>query len=149
MAGIRLDGNDKVIFFGAVDPTREARVVTVAGSSTALPGTQIGAGKVSDYADFPPKGRATGGVRAQRFLKGEDVLLLAYAGPAPVKAVSATGKPVPLPEELGRRDGSGVRLVHAIAAVGGALGADGGGEPVASEDGTATTGDTGGEEPLT
>ncbi|MEV1202357.1 DNA gyrase C-terminal beta-propeller domain-containing protein [Microbispora rosea] len=148
MAGVRLDGGAKVVFFGAVDPTREARVVTIAGSSTALPGTQMGAGKVSDYAEFPPKGRATGGVRAQRFLKGEDVLLLAYAGPAPVKAVSSTGKPVPLPEELGRRDGSGLRLVHAIAAIGGALGADGDEEAAATEGGMATTGDTGGEEPV-
>ncbi|GAA4201321.1 DNA gyrase/topoisomerase IV subunit A [Microbispora amethystogenes] len=148
MAGVRLEGDARVVFFGAVDPALEARVVTIAGSSTALPGTQMGAGKVSDYADFPPKGRATGGVRAQRFLKGEDVLLLAYAGPAPVKAVSSNGRPVPLPEEIGRRDGSGVRLVHAIAAIGGALGAGGDDEETAATDGgMATTGDTGGEEP--
>ncbi|MER6946074.1 DNA topoisomerase IV subunit A [Nonomuraea sp. NPDC000554] len=122
MAGIRLDGDAKVIWFGVVDPTRPAQVVTVAGSSTALPGTQVGGGKLSDYAEFPAKGRATGGVRAQRFLKGEDVLLLAWAGTAPAKAVSATGKPIPLPDEVGRRDGSGVRLTHTIGAVGGALG---------------------------
>jgi DNA gyrase subunit A len=123
MAGIRLEGDARVIWFGSVDPAQEARVVTIAGSSTALAGTQTGAGKMSDYADFPAKGRATGGVRAQRFLKGEDTLLLAWAGPAPAKAVSSTGKPVPLPEEVGRRDGSGVRLLHAVAAIGGALGA--------------------------
>ncbi|NRQ31076.1 DNA topoisomerase IV subunit A [Nonomuraea sp. NN258] len=123
MAGIRLDDGARVIWFGVVDPERPAQVVTVAGSSTALPGTQVGGGKVSDYAEFPPKGRATGGVRAQRFLKGEDELLLAWAGPAPAKAVSAVGKPVPLPDEIGRRDGSGVRLTHTIGAVGGALGA--------------------------
>ncbi|WP_433224115.1 DNA gyrase/topoisomerase IV subunit A [Microtetraspora malaysiensis] len=122
MAGVRLDEGARVIWFGVVDPTQEARVVTIAGSSTALPGTQVGGGKISDYAEFPPKGRATGGVRAQRFLKGEDVLLLAWAGPAPVKAVSSVGKPVPLPEELGRRDGSGVRLTHTVAAIGGARG---------------------------
>ncbi|MFF4416965.1 DNA topoisomerase (ATP-hydrolyzing) subunit A [Streptosporangium sp. NPDC001559] len=123
MAGIRLDGDARVIWFGVVDPARESRVVTIAGSSTALPGTQIGGAKISDYAEYPPKGRATGGVRAQRFLKGEDVLLLAWAGPAPVRAVSTVGKPVPLPEELGRRDGSGLRLTHTVAAVGGSLGA--------------------------
>ncbi|WP_068929018.1 DNA gyrase/topoisomerase IV subunit A [Planobispora rosea] len=122
VAGVRLDDSARVIWFGAVDPALESRVVTIAGSSTALPGTQIGGAKVSDYAEYPPKGRATGGVRAQRFLKGEDVLLLAWAGPGPARAVSATGKPVPLPEELGRRDGSGVRLTHTVAAVGGALG---------------------------
>ncbi|MFF0249146.1 DNA gyrase/topoisomerase IV subunit A [Streptosporangium sandarakinum] len=122
MAGIRLDGGASVIWFGVVDPTRESRVVTIAGSSTALPGTQVGGAKISDYAEYPAKGRATGGVRAQRFLKGEDVLLLAWAGPAPVRAASAVGKPVPLPEELGRRDGSGLRLTHTVAAVGGPLG---------------------------
>mgnify|MGYP002623756868 CR=1 FL=1 len=122
MAGIRLDPGAKVIWFGAVNPALESRVVTVAGSSTALPGTQSGGVKVSDYADFPPKGRATGGVRAQRFLKGEDVLVLAWAGPAPVKAVSPSGKAVELPAELGRRDGSGVPPAQPIAAIGGALG---------------------------
>ncbi|WP_246646120.1 DNA gyrase/topoisomerase IV subunit A [Nonomuraea ceibae] len=121
MAGIRLDGGARVIWFGVVDPARPGQVVTVAGSSTALPGTQVGGGKVSDYAEFPAKGRATGGVRAQRFLKGEDVLLLAWAGPAPAKAVSSVGKPVPLPDEIGRRDGSGVRLTHTIGAIGGPL----------------------------
>jgi DNA gyrase subunit A len=121
MSGIRLDDGARVIWFGVVDPERPAQVVTVAGSSTALPGTQVGGGKVSDYAEYPAKGRATGGVRAQRFLKGEDELLLAWAGPAPARAVSAVGKPVPLPDEIGRRDGSGVRLTHTIGAVGGAL----------------------------
>ncbi|GAA0377794.1 DNA topoisomerase (ATP-hydrolyzing) [Acrocarpospora corrugata] len=121
MAGIRLEPGARAIWFGSVDPARESRVITIAGSSTALPGTQVGGGKVSDYTEFPAKGRATGGVRAQRFLKGEDTLLLAWAGPAPAKAVSAVGKPVPLPEDLGRRDGSGVRLTHTVAAIGGAL----------------------------
>ncbi|MEU9884611.1 DNA topoisomerase IV subunit A [Sphaerisporangium sp. NPDC051011] len=122
MAGIRLNDGAKVIWFGAVDPAVESRVVTIAGSATALPGTEVGGGKVSDYADFPPKGRATGGVRAQRFLKGEDLLVLAWAGPAPVKAVTSTGKPITLPAELGRRDGSGVHVTSDIAALGGALG---------------------------
>ncbi|MEU0482569.1 DNA topoisomerase IV subunit A [Streptosporangium sp. NPDC006013] len=126
MAGVRLDGDAVVIWFGAVDPSRESQVVTIAGSSTALPGTQIGGAKISDFAEYPPKGRGTGGVRVQRFLKGEDVLLLAWAGPGPARAVSAVGKPVPLPEELGRRDGSGVRLTHTVSAVGGSLCAEDG-----------------------
>ncbi|GAA4141461.1 DNA topoisomerase IV subunit A [Actinomadura keratinilytica] len=121
MAGIKLSAGARVLWFGAVDPARENRVVTVSGSSTALPGTQTGAVKVSDYADFPAKGRATGGVRTHRFLKGEDALILAWAGPAPVRAASSTGKPLPLPAELGRRDGSGEKLGVPIAAVGGPL----------------------------
>ncbi|GAA0327324.1 DNA topoisomerase IV subunit A [Actinoallomurus spadix] len=119
MAGIRLATGAKVIWFGTLDGARESVVVTVAGSSTALPGTQTGAIKVSDYADFPAKGRATGGVRAHRFLKGEDTLLFAWAGPIPAKAAGTTGKAIDLPTELGRRDGSGVRLPAPIAAIGG------------------------------
>jgi DNA gyrase subunit A len=122
MAGIRLTPGAKVVWFGAFDGSLDARVVTIAGSSTTLPGTQTGTIKVADYADYPPKGRATGGVRAHRFLKGEDVLLLGWAGPAPVKASGMTGKPIELTVELGRRDGSGERLPAPIAAVGGPVG---------------------------
>jgi DNA gyrase subunit A len=122
MAGIRLSPGAKVVWFGAVDPSRAAVVVTISGSSSALPGTQSGAAKVADYADFPAKGRATGGVRSHRFLKGEDGLILAWAGPAPARAASATGKPATLPAELGRRDGSGEPMPGPITAVGGPLG---------------------------
>jgi DNA gyrase subunit A len=122
MAGIRLAPESRVIWFGVVDPAYYSVVVTVAGSSNALPGTQIGAGKMADYSDFPTKGRATGGVRAHRFLKGEDTLLLGWAGPAPARAAGSTGKPVKLPEELGRRDGSGERLTSTVVAVGGPIG---------------------------
>ena len=121
MAGIKLGAGARVIWFGAVDPSRESRVVTVAGSSTALPGTQTGSVKVSDFADFPSKGRATGGVRSHRFLKGEDTLLMAWAGPAPVRAASPTGKPLLVDVGLNRRDGSGERLTTDVAAFGGAL----------------------------
>ncbi|GII91773.1 DNA topoisomerase (ATP-hydrolyzing) [Sinosporangium siamense] len=122
MAGIRLDAAAQVIWFGALDPALPSQVVTISGLATAIPGTQTGNAKVSDFADFPAKGRATGGVRAQRFLKGEDVLILAWAGPAPAKAVTDTGRPVDLPDEIGRRDGSGLRLTHPVSALGGALG---------------------------
>jgi DNA gyrase subunit A len=122
MAGIRLSSGAHAIWFGAVDPAYYSVVVTIAGSSDALPGTQIGAAKMADYRDFPTKGRATGGVRAHRFLKGEDILLLGWAGPAPARAAGSTGKPVSLPEEPSRRDGSGERLKAAVAAVGGPIG---------------------------
>ncbi|MGH3373410.1 MAG: DNA gyrase/topoisomerase IV subunit A [Actinoallomurus sp.] len=122
MAGIRLSPGAKAIWFGALDGDAESRVVTIAGSSTALPGTQTGAIKVADYADYPPKGRATGGVRAHRFLKGEDVLLLGWAGPTPAKASGLTGKPLELTTELGRRDGSGVQLTAPLAAFAGPVG---------------------------
>jgi len=122
MAGIKLSAGAKVIWFGAVDPSRQSVVVTVSGSSTALPGTQTGNAKVSDYADYPPKGRATGGVRSHRFLKGEDVLLAAWAGPAPAAATDVAGEPVDLPADLGRRDGSGTPLSAPVGSIGGSIG---------------------------
>ena len=48
--------------------------------------------KVTPFAEYPGKGRGTGGVRCHRFLKGEDTLLLAYAGPPPVKAAAPAGR---------------------------------------------------------
>ena len=122
MAGIRLSARASVIWFGAVDPAAEsaAVVVTVAGSGSALPGTSAATVKVTPYAEYPPKGRATGGVRCHRFLKGEDVLVLGWAGPAPARGATAAGSPVDLPPADGRRDGSGVRIRHPLAALGGA-----------------------------
>ncbi len=122
VAGIKLGAGAKAAFFGAVDPARDGAVVTVSGSSSALPGTQPGAAKVTPYSEYPAKGRATGGVRCHRFLKGEDTLLLAWAGAAPPRAAAASGVPIDLPEATGRRDGSGVPVAQPIAAVAGPAG---------------------------
>jgi DNA gyrase subunit A len=123
MAGIRLASRASVVWFGAVDPAAtlpaEPVVVTVAGSAGALPGTSAVTVKVTPYAEYPPKGRATGGVRCHRFLKGEDVLVLAWAGPGPARGATEAGTPVDLPPPDGRRDGSGVRVRHPLAALGG------------------------------
>ncbi len=122
MAGVRLAASQEVVFFGAVDPTRDAVVVTVAGSTGALPGTDTGSVKVSPYDGYPAKGRGTGGVRCQRFLRGEDRLLLAWAGAAPARAAAASGVPVELPAVDDRRDGSGSSVKQAFVAVGGPVG---------------------------
>ena len=70
MAGIKLAAGARVVFFGAVDPAVPNLVVTSSGSSGALPGTEPGSLKVTPYDEYPAKGRATGGVRAHRFLRG-------------------------------------------------------------------------------
>ncbi len=93
--------------------------MTVSGSSTALPGTEPGAVKVTPFGEYPGKGRATGGVRCHRFLKGEDALIFAWAGAAPARAAAASGAPVDLPEATGRRDGSGVPLAQPVVACAG------------------------------
>ncbi len=119
MAGVRLAAGQQVVFFGAVDAGRDSVVVTVAGSGDALPGTEPGSAKLTAYDLFPPKGRGTGGVRCQRFLRGEDRLVLAWAGPAPARAATAAGVPVDLPDPDPRRDGSGTPLPQPVAAVSG------------------------------
>ncbi len=130
MAGIRLADGASVIWFGAVRPGTASGaagaqaagtpvVVTVAGSAGALPGTSAATVKVTPYAQYPAKGRGTGGVRCHRFLKGEDTLVLAWAGPEPARGASAAGSPVELPPPDGRRDGSGTRVTKPLAALGG------------------------------
>jgi len=120
MAGIKLSPRARVICFGAVLPDDpDAVVVTVAVDSTALPGTDVGSVKVSALEEFPIKGRATGGVRAQRFLKGEDTLSVAWVGTGPALAADADGKPVDLPGALGKRDASGSPPSATVAGLGG------------------------------
>ena len=116
MAGVKLAAGARAVFFGTV-PSADALVVTVAGSSAALPGTDAGTVKVTPFSEYPAKGRATGGVRCHRFLRGEDTLLLAWAGSAPAMAAAASGAPVDLPAATGKRDGTGVPAGQPIAAV--------------------------------
>ena len=96
MAGIKLAEGARVAAFNVVPAGKVAWtyeegengltsgsgavVLTVAGDSDALPGTENGAAKVTPLEMYPTKGRATGGVRSQRFLKGQNTLILAWAG---------------------------------------------------------------------
>jgi DNA gyrase subunit A len=121
IAGIRLAAGARVVWFGAVASGVDAVVVTVSGSSDALPGTEAGHVKVTPFSEYPAKGRATGGVRCHRFLKGEDTLILAAVAATPARAAAASGAPIDLPEEAGRRDGSGTPAPQPIAAVAGPI----------------------------
>jgi DNA gyrase subunit A len=120
MAGVRVTGEATAIWFGAVDPAWDAVVVTVAGSSGTL---DVGGGsiKVTPFAEYPAKGRGTGGVRCHRFLRGEDTLRFGWAGYTPARAAGSKGEPIVLPEVDPRRDGSGIPLDKPIAAVAGPL----------------------------
>ncbi len=118
MTGIKLSEDASVLAFCVVDVHADNHVVTISGSSDGLPGTQPGAAKVTPLTEYPGKGRATGGVRAHRFLKGEDALLIAWVGPAPARASSGAGQPVELPEANGRRDGSGIPLTTPVDGIG-------------------------------
>ncbi|MFD0317708.1 DNA gyrase/topoisomerase IV subunit A [Streptomyces flavalbus] len=119
MAGIKLAEGARVISFTAVDPAVDAVVFTVAGSRGTLDDSVQTTAKLTPFDQYPRKGRATGGVRCQRFLKGEDCLALAWAGPVPALAAQRNGTPADLPELDPRRDGSGVSLPKTVAAVAG------------------------------
>ncbi|GAB1641892.1 DNA topoisomerase (ATP-hydrolyzing) subunit A [Krasilnikovia sp. MM14-A1259] len=111
MAGVSLAAGAEVIAFHAVhtdDPEHgEPMVVTSTGHQV----------KLTPFAKYPAKGRATGGVRVQRFLKGESRLAVAWVGPRPVGS-SATGDPVELPDPDERRDGSGEAVMMGPQIVG-------------------------------
>jgi DNA gyrase subunit A len=117
IAGVRLTKGAEVVFFGAFEPNDDTVVVTISGSSTALPGTEAGSVKVTPFVEYPAKGRATGGVRCHRFLKGEDRVVLGWAGTGPAQAAADSGAPVDLPAPEGRRDGSGTPAAQPVAAV--------------------------------
>ncbi|GAA2434026.1 DNA topoisomerase IV subunit A [Streptomyces glaucus] len=119
VAGIKLTDGARVISFTAVDPAADAVVFTVAGSRGTLDDSVQTTAKLTPFDQFPRKGRATGGVRCQRFLKGEDCLALAWAGAAPARAAQKNGSPAELPELDPRRDGSGVSLPKTVAVVAG------------------------------
>ncbi|HEY3015530.1 MAG TPA: DNA topoisomerase (ATP-hydrolyzing) [Nocardioides sp.] len=123
IAGIRVAAGQQASWFGTLLDPEGAVVVTASGSSTALPGTEAGAVKVTPFSEYPPKGRGTGGVRCHRFLKGEDTLVFAWAGPAPARAAAASGAPIDLPQANGRRDGSGTPGSQPIAACAGPVSA--------------------------
>ncbi|GGL22778.1 DNA gyrase/topoisomerase IV subunit A [Phycicoccus endophyticus] len=118
MAGVRLSPTASAVFFGAAAPDAENVVVTAAGSADALPGTQPGSLKVTPLQEYPAKGRGTGGVRAHRFLRGEDTLVLAWVGATPARASGAGGVALELPPATGRRDGSGSPHGAVIAGIG-------------------------------
>ena len=139
VAGVKLAPGARVVSFTALEP-EGAVVLTVSGASSALPGTEAGAVKVTPFSEYPPKGRATGGVRCHRFLKGEDELVFAWAGRGPARAAADSGAPVDLPEPVGRRDGSGTPGSQPIVAAAAPLSAPGALPSVAD-------GDAGGGEP--
>ncbi|MCL2594541.1 MAG: DNA topoisomerase IV subunit A [Promicromonosporaceae bacterium] len=120
MAGIKLGAGCQVLFFGVARASvrPELAVVTVAGSASMLPGVGGGSVKVTPYELYPGKGRATGGVRSQRFLKGEDRLILAWVGEGPPRGVGSGGQPIDLPASDHRRDGSGTPLSGPLTAIG-------------------------------
>jgi DNA gyrase subunit A len=109
VAGIKLAEGQKVIAaaFLNADELADAQVYTYTGTTV----------KLTPYAEYPAKGRATGGVRTHKLLKGEVGLDIAGVGTNLVVADLA-GASLELPAVDKRRDGSGVKTVDLPAVVG-------------------------------
>jgi DNA gyrase subunit A len=94
MAGIKLSEGTRVAGFKTVN--EEHSVVTISDAQR---------GKTTPLSEYPGKGRATGGVRCHKFLKGETELVTAQLVGDMVYADNK-GKTTKLPA-AGRRDGAG------------------------------------------
>ena len=116
MQGMTVPEGHHVLAMNAVDRD-SAVVITLSGSSAVLPGTESARAKRTVLTEFPQKGRATSGVRAHAFLKGEDILTHAYIGYRPL-AVGPRGQAVSLPEENSKRDASGSPIQGSVSAIG-------------------------------
>lgn len=119
ITGINLSAGASVIAFGSVTDPAVTQVITAAKSETTLAGIDGGSLKRSSLSEFPAKGRATGGVRAHKFIRNEDHLYFATLADNEPLGASADGKPIDLMAvELSKRDSSGTTLDAAIASVG-------------------------------
>lgn len=118
VAGINLAKASYAVFFGSVRP--DDVVVTAANNSSALASTDPGSAKLSALEEFPAKGRATGGVRAHKFIRNEDQIYFAWAGNKNHLASTSDGKPIDLELESSKRDASGTKLSSTIGAIGSA-----------------------------
>lgn len=100
MAGVKLAPEQSAIAFSVVLADEKAKTMV-----TTYTGQTI---KTSAYSEFPAKGRATGGVRSHKFLRGESSLRLAAVSVGGLLYAS-DGKEVPLPKPS-KRDASGTKF---------------------------------------
>ncbi|MBX3093214.1 MAG: DNA topoisomerase IV subunit A [Cryobacterium sp.] len=120
MSGVRVAPSAAVIHFTSVDPAAPIVVATVSTAIDTIAGTDPGHAKVSAFAEFPGKGRGTGGVRCHTFRKGESSLAVAWVGPESVHAVGADGTVRELPDAGAKRDATGTPLAAVIGSLGAA-----------------------------
>lgn len=118
MAGIKLSKEAKAIFFTSLKTSKATLVLTAANNSESLGAVDSGSAKLSSLSEFPAKGRATGGVRAQKFIRDENQLYFAFIGDSPILAQASSGKPLEIDSALLRRDASGIPLSATIVSAG-------------------------------
>lgn len=80
MQGIKLANDDYVIGFGSC--TDSSTLISASEAGDGLLGAEFGKGKATAFSEIPKKGRATQGVRVQRFGKGDTRLYFAKASEA-------------------------------------------------------------------
>lgn len=109
MAGVKLLEGERVLSFNVIARGEQetAQVITL---------TDAGHGKASPYALFPQKGRATGGVRSQAFLKSDKELVFAEVIPS-IFLFDSMGRRIHLPESNLKRDASGKPVKEDFAAL--------------------------------
>ncbi len=118
MAGIKLSEGAQAIYFTSLKTSKNTQVLTAASNSESLGAVDSGSAKLSALSEFPAKGRATGGVRAQKFIRDENQLYFAFVGDAPILASASSGKPLETPTALSKRDSSGTPLSATIISAG-------------------------------
>ena len=118
MAGIKLSEGAQAIYFTSLKSSKITQVLTAASNSETLGAVDSGSAKLSALSEFPAKGRATGGVRAQKFIRDENQLYFAFVGDAPILASASSGKPLETPKALSKRDSSGTPLSATIISAG-------------------------------
>jgi DNA gyrase subunit A len=118
MAGIKLSEGAQAIYFTSLKTSKSTQVLTAASNSESLGAVDSGSAKLSALSEFPAKGRATGGVRAQKFIRDENQLYFAFVGDAPILASASSGKPLETPTTLSKRDSSGTPLSATIISAG-------------------------------
>lgn len=120
MSGIKLANEAKAIYFTSISPAKATQVLTAANNSDSLGAVDSGSAKISLLTEFPSKGRATGGVRAHKFIRDENQLYFAHVGNSPLLAASSSGKPLEIESVLAKRDASGTPLSATIISAGNA-----------------------------
>jgi DNA gyrase subunit A len=117
MAGIKLAEGARVLAFAAVAKADRDTALVATLATGPRPDAPLTA-KVTPFALYPAKGRATGGVRCHRFLKDQDRLALAWAGLPPARAADPDGNFRNLPAVDERRDGTGTKVYASFAYLG-------------------------------
>lgn len=120
IAGIKLAEGAKAIHFTSISAGKDIAVLTAANNSDSLGAVDSGSAKTTLLSEFPAKGRATSGVRAQKFIRDENQLYFAFIGKSPILASSSSGKPLDIETALTRRDASGTPLSATIVSAGNA-----------------------------